>query len=478
MTTHLTGTDLFCGAGGSTTGAKMVRGVEMVMAVNHWDLAIETHNTNHPETDHVLTDISQCDPAYFPRTEFLLASPECTNHSLAKGRRRVRAQQLLPGFGEKGYDPAAERSRATMWDVVRFTEVHRYQFIVVENVVDARKWELFDAWANAMRALNYELEIVYLNSMFAETPQSRDRMYCVFWRKGNQRPNLSIRPKAYCPACDTTVAAVQSWKKDMPWGRYRDQYVYRCPHCAEEVQPGYLPAWTAVDWSLDVQRIGDRDRPLKEMTMKRIRYGLEKFADRPLLVPLTHTHSGERRAHPADGPYPTQTTRQDTGLAIPPFLMSYYTRESAISGVREPLPTVTGENRHALVVPPFMVELHNNSNVRGLDEPFSTVATSGAHHALAIPFLMQYYGTLNASAITEPVPTVTTVDRHALVTPAIDIDDVGFRMIQPHELQKAMAFPDEYVVLGTKREQVRQLGNAVTPPAMTVLVERCVEALA
>lgn len=43
--TYITATDQFCGAGGSTSGAKAA-GVEVKMALNHWKLAIETHNTN------------------------------------------------------------------------------------------------------------------------------------------------------------------------------------------------------------------------------------------------------------------------------------------------------------------------------------------------------------------------------------------------------------------------------------------------
>jgi DNA (cytosine-5)-methyltransferase 1 len=76
------------------------------------------------------------------------------------------------------------------------------------------------------------------------------------------------------------------------------------------------------------------------------------------------------------------------------------------------------------------------------------------------------------------VPTVTTRDHHALVEPAIEVDDCGFRMLEPHEIQGAMAFADEYIVLGNKRERVRQLGNAVTPPVMRMILERCVETLA
>ena len=50
---YLTITDQFCGAGGSSQGArklsrKMGGGLEIALAMNHWRLAIETHNTNFP----------------------------------------------------------------------------------------------------------------------------------------------------------------------------------------------------------------------------------------------------------------------------------------------------------------------------------------------------------------------------------------------------------------------------------------------
>ena len=85
--TNLTMTDLFCGAGGSSTGAVSVPGVTVRLAANHWATAIETHNANHPDTDHLQADISNTDPRYIPGTDILWASPECTNHSRAKGRK-------------------------------------------------------------------------------------------------------------------------------------------------------------------------------------------------------------------------------------------------------------------------------------------------------------------------------------------------------------------------------------------------------
>ncbi|HET8841098.1 MAG TPA: DNA cytosine methyltransferase, partial [Ktedonobacteraceae bacterium] len=163
----ITVTDLFCGAGGSSTGAVQA-GAEVRLAINHWDRAIKTHNTNHPNTTHVLTDISTADPRRFPSTTILLASPECTNHSLARGvERRNQRQLTLPGMDGKGYDPAAERSRCLMWTPLVFAERHRYPMVILENVVDAYDWILFNAWRKAWEALEYQYEMVFFNSMFA-----------------------------------------------------------------------------------------------------------------------------------------------------------------------------------------------------------------------------------------------------------------------------------------------------------------------
>jgi len=85
--TFITVTDMFCGAGGSSSGAHAA-GAEIRLAMNHWKLAIETHNTNFPYTDHHCTDISASAPGYYPPTGTLIAPQEGTNHSLPKGQKQ------------------------------------------------------------------------------------------------------------------------------------------------------------------------------------------------------------------------------------------------------------------------------------------------------------------------------------------------------------------------------------------------------
>lgn len=58
-----------------------------------------------------------------------------------------------------------------------------------------------------------------------------------------------------------------------------------------------------------------------------------------------------------------------------------------------------------------------------------------------------------------------------------DIEDCYYRMIKPPEVKRAMAFDDSYKILGTGKDQVKQCGNAVTPPVMEWLIERVVESL-
>lgn len=558
---YLTVTDQFCGAGGSSLGA-VSAGLEIRLALNHWRRAIDTHAANFPAVDHVCEDISAVDPRRYASTDILITSPECTNHSLAKGARRKNlAQQDL--FGGKPVDPSVERSRATMWDVVRFAEFHRYRIIIVENVVDVRYWELWDIWLQAMHALGYLHRLVSLNSMHAHpTPQSRDRAYVVFWRKGNRAPDLEVRPMAPCTRCGD-VEAVQAWKRNSTTGRpndagrYKRQYTFTCPVCRREVAPYYYAALNAIDWSLPATRIGDRPVKLKPRTLDRIRYGLARYGRTPLvvttnmttekgrvrsvaepgftqtgsainalvapfLVETLFTHAGEKRAYSAEAALPTQSTKQSLGVVMP-FLTSTNYFDDRNIPVSDPLHTLTTQTKFGLTVPPYLVTLRGTgdgqmpSTPSGMDEPIGTISAGGIHAAVIqgaammtlrnapdlllheltdplqtqvasaqqsavisrSPFLVQYYGQMQASGAHEGLPTVTGLDRHALIEPGqdLDVDDQYFRMLAPHQLQAGMAFPDSYIITGNKREQVRQIGNAVTPPAMTWLIRRCVASL-
>ncbi|WXW93195.1 DNA methyltransferase [Arthrobacter phage BrayBeast] len=509
----LTMTDMFCGAGGSSTGATMLPGISVRTALNHWDKALESHNANHPDTVHVQADIKETDPRYIATSDILWASPECTNHSVAKGRKRVTNQADL--FGDTLPDEAADRSRATMWDVPRFAEVHRYRAIITENVVDAAKWIMFDAWLMAMKSLGYEHKIQYLNSMHAQhgglpAPQSRDRMYVLFWLKGNHAPDVEkyFRPKAYCGSCDEIVDAMQVFKKSEQWGRYRAQYVYRCPKstCKNAiVEPAWLPASHAIDWTLRGERIGDRKRPLADKTLARIRAGLTKYGNQRLAIDSVR---GSQIITPVDREaFATQTTSYTRGLLTPLLMRNNTGGAEMTTPVHETMRTLTTAGHQSLLVP---VEGREGKQAQHVHEAMRTQTTRNETGILTAPqdhMLMEYYGNGQMHPTSKAIPTITTHDRFAMITtlrgtnapkdigqpldtfaanglhhglaewkvPAIE--DCEFRMLEPHEIKAGMAFPKEYIMLGNKREQVKMAGNAVTPPAARDLVACMAETL-
>lgn len=506
--TVVTVTDMFCGAGGSSQGA-FDAGTEVKLAANHWDLAIKTHNTNYPEVDHDCADVSQVLPKRWPTTTMLWASPECPHHSNAAGRKRPKKQL---GFFDNPEDPAAVRSRATMWDVPRFAEYHDYKAIIVENVVEVRKWRLFDAWIHAMKLLDYEFKLCYLNAQFFGVPQSRDRFFGVFWKKDLRTPDLDFHPRAHCPKCDREIGAVQAWKKPTyPWGRYgpRRQYLYRCPHCAETVDPYYTPAYVAIDWSDQGTRIGDRKRPLKDKTLARIQRGLEQYGNQYLVIDTAYGGPNNKdRVRPADTPLPTQTTRQTLAVTMP-LVTSVNYFDDTCRPVTDPLPTQTtaakqalvvtmrqhckvrspeepltcitaGGNNHALLRMPFLAVNYSPGIHRAITEPMSCITTVD-HHSLVIPepFIVNYYGQSFTTPVGDPLPCIPTVMHHGLVQQGElpELDDCWFRMLKPPEIGRGQAFHSGYIVLGTQREQVKQYGNAVPPPMARALFERVTEVL-
>lgn len=468
-TMTITNTDLFCGAGGSTTGANDVPGVTTVIAANHWDLAIETHQTNHPQTDHAIADIHKEDPRFFPTTDIAWMSPECTKWSVARGERQA---DLEPGlFEDPLADEAAQRSRMLMFDVPRFAAVHKYKAIIVENVVDVstlpKYRHAFDLWLNEMTKLGYNHRELYLNAMHAAAagdpaPQSRDRLYVVFWLKGNKAPNLDkwTRPIAICPT-HGQVQAVQSWKnpRNPARGRYRAQYVYRCPRteCRNTIlEPAWLPASAALDMDDLGQRVGDRptktfhnkagqflgEGPLAPKTMDRIRAALLRHGT-GALVPMEGRDGKQPQA--LTDPIRTLTTRAETALVL---------------------------------------SMRGHNVAKKTTDPLDTFAAGGLHHGLLVPTGGSW--SEDARPVTEPMRTRTTRESEGLLVPADhdtlavseeDIASCWFRMLHPHEIARGMAFPRHYVILGSKRNQVRQAGNAVCPNVARDLISAVAESL-
>ena len=157
--------DLFCGAGGSSWGAREA-GVEIIAAFDLWPLAGEAHDANFPEAEFIAGRLEELDVDALVRRlgpiNLILASPECTNHSPAKGNK-----------------PRCEQSKDTAFQVVRFAAAFKPRWIVIENVVNMRKWCRYGEFKSALEKLGYNLCEQVLNSMHFGVPQSRRRLFLV-----------------------------------------------------------------------------------------------------------------------------------------------------------------------------------------------------------------------------------------------------------------------------------------------------------
>lgn len=492
-------TDLFCGAGGSSTGL-VAAGFTLKLAANHWERAIETHSANHRDAEHLCTDIDNYDMRRLPKTTVLWASPICTEASPAGGRPRrpkhtkrgVRGQL---GIEEFGHVPQAgfERTRATFWDVIRAAEVHRYPVVLVENVWEVTsEWELFDVWLLGMKTLGYTAQFVSISSAHAggagntPAPQWRDRIYIVFTLDGIPLPDVEPRPLAWCPTCEQDVHAVQVWNDPNArhLGKYRKQYRYRCPNSAcwhREVEPYVRPAASIIDWADLGTRIGDRPRPLAAATIARIRAGLELIADRPSMMTLTHGGADPRTADPWGVPFPARTSKIGEGLVVPNSAIVRMRNHDRPAGPEDPLSTIAaGGNHHGLVVPDgafYVKQFTPRGNpaqmCKPVDQPLGSITTSD-HHSLVIPYRR---GSRPRTA-GEPMHTLHTRDSAAPVRAAGEVNDCYFRMFKPREHLSAQRFPADYIVHGNKGEQTMQAGNAVSVNAAQWLGERILAALA
>lgn len=181
----LRGIDLFSGGGGFTTGAKAA-GINMVWAANHWGLAVDIHEKNHPEVKHACQDVEQADWRMVPEHDILLASPACQGHSPARGKEQ----------------PHHDARRSTAWAVISALEYHRPLAGVVENVPEfLTKWALFPAWKAAAEALGYAVSPHIVDAANHGVPQHRERMFLLLTR--SKAPLvLDLPQRPYVPASE------------------------------------------------------------------------------------------------------------------------------------------------------------------------------------------------------------------------------------------------------------------------------------
>ncbi len=159
------GLDIFCGGGGSSAGARAA-GVELVGAIDMCPIATRTYSHNFPAAHVETKKLEDVDlPALRRRIgaiDILLSSPECTNHTCAKGSA-----------------PRSEASRATAMQVVEYARTFKPRWLVLENVVHMRPWSRYGELKRELRSLGYNLDEQILDASDFGVAQTRRRLFLV-----------------------------------------------------------------------------------------------------------------------------------------------------------------------------------------------------------------------------------------------------------------------------------------------------------
>jgi len=510
--------DLFCGAGGTSTGVEQAtldgkKCAKVIACVNHDANAIASHEANHPDALHFTEDIRtlNLDPLVahlatqtqkYPHAKVVLwASLECTNFSKAKGGM-----------------PRDADSRTLAEHLYRYIEAINPDYIQIENVEDFMCWGDLDEnghpisrhkgtsylrWVKNVCDYGYSYDWRLLNAADFGAYTSRKRLFGQFARTG--------LPFAF-PA--------QTYAKNGDDGSMFKMY------------KKWKPVRDVLDLDDEGNSIFDRKKPLCEATLNRIYAGLIKFvAGGKEAFLIKYNSMNERGKYVAPGidePCPTVACQNRLGMAKVQFLSLYYGGAEHNQSIEEPSGTVTTKDHHA-----FISAHYGNGFNTPVDAPAPTLTTKDRLGLVTSRFLAnEYSGGGQVSDVGSVCPAVLTTPKQKLVSVkqylmnpqfasaggSIDkpcftliarmdkmppylvsteeglaieiydtdspmtvnikefmalygISDIRMRMLNIQELKRIQGFPDDYVLIGTQSEQKKFIGNAVEVNMSRVLCE-------
>tara|TARA_R110000796_G_scaffold181330_1_gene297919 strand:+ start:52842 stop:54326 length:1485 start_codon:yes stop_codon:yes gene_type:complete len=473
--------DLFCGAGGTSTGIHLAGvNTEVLACVNHDAEAIKCHKKNHPNTVHFTEDIRDwnviqkiktlADAIRIKDPDAIIniwASLECTHFSKAKGGMARDAD-----------------SRTLAEHLIRYVKEIDPDYLYIENVREFMSWGPLDAnmkpmsskkgvdyekWRDGIMNVGYNYDYQLLNSADFGAYTSRERYFGVFGRKG------------------------------LPITFPKQTHIRK-----KKLQNSGLKPWKSVKDLLDLQDEGrtifgltKMNRPYSDNTLKRILAGLHKFHKEGLFIKRYNGGNPNDKSQSVNAPLGTILCNRTHGLVKPVFLTSYYGNGGSNS-VDEPLNTITTKERHAAQ---FIDYDYSSPTSTDLDSVAGTITTVPKHKLVSAQWIVDTQFSNKGRSIERPAQTlIAKMDKKPLYlisapeksqtnhTKVLSTDsktcieiknfmtqnkiaDIKIRMLHVEELKSIQGFPDDYELTGTKTNQLKFIGNSVVPLMAQKLVE-------
>lgn len=508
---HLLYIDLFCGAGGTSTGINTARledeqCAKVIACVNHDANAIASHASNHPEAMHFTEDIRtlelsplvahlrKCKAENPEALVVLWASLECTNFSKAKGGQ-----------------PRDADSRTLAEHLFRYIEAINPDYIQIENVEEFQSWGDVDEngkpismdrgrcylrWVRNVKKYGYNFERKIMNAADYGAYTSRKRFFGIFAKKGLP---IVFPEQTHCKRSNADFFA-------------------------DDFEP-WKPVKEVLDFSNEGESIFGRKKPLSENTLARIYAGLIKFVaggKDSFLVKYNSINQKTGKYCPPsiDDPCPTVACQNRLGLAKVCFLSKQFSGDpyGKNTSIEDPAGAITTIDHHA-----FVSVHYGNGYNKSIDDPAPTLTAKDKLALVNVHYLDNQYGngrptsvyTVAGSIMTNPKQKLVTCDRfimnpqsgsagssvddpcftliarmdkrppYLIMTEAGDVAieiynsdspmmrkikefmalycivDIKMRMLMIEEIKLIQGFPKEYVLIGTQAEQKKFLGNAV-----------------
>jgi len=458
--------DLFCGAGGTTTGIHLANANAKVIAcVNHDKGAIESHKENHPDCLHLTEDVRDKkvvlrllnlvtklrkeDPGCIIN---IWASLECTNYSKAKGG--------LPRDAD---------SRTLAESLHMYIDILDPDYIHIENVREFMAWGPLDErgrpisrkngrdyvrWCNAIQEKGYSYDFRLLNAADYGAYTSRLRYFGQFAKKG-----MPI-----------------SWPEQT-----HSKKVSKDSGMFENNLKKWKPVREVLDLDDEGVSIFERKKPLSENTLKRIYAGLEKFVANGDDEFLYHNHGGSPKAKvwSMDSATRTITTTPNHNKVKAVFLNTYY-GNGGVHSPKEPSPTITTKDRVSKVDVNFFMNNYSGGGIHSsIDNPAPTVTGNPKSNLVTTQFIDQQYGQSKPSDIDNPSGTVTANPKLNLVSAKPWIMDTNFNNVgsdieEPNRTVTASRH-QHYLVTPTKwlvDNQYSNKGRSIERAAPTIIARQ------
>lgn len=454
--------DLFCGAGGTSTGVENARYedeqcAKVVACVNHDANAIASHAANHPDALHFTEDIRTLElsplVAHVERMKkiypdalvVLWASLECTNFSKAKGGQ-----------------PRDADSRTLAEHLFRYIEAINPDYIQIENVEEFMSWgdmdehghpiskdkgRCYEKWKRNVKRYGYDFDWRILNAADYGAYTTRKRFFGIFAKRG--LPIVFPEPTHCKYGKNDMFGRLEKWK----------------------------PVKDVLDFSDEGESIFCRKKPLAEKTLERIYAGLIKFVaggkEAFIVKYNSMSRTGKYQAPSADEPCPVVATQGRLALAKVNFVHSSFVSAYYGNGhnhsVEQPAPTVTTKDRLALVNTSFLCSYNFKDTGKNINLPCPTLLTKDRLALVNSVFIDNQYGTGKPTSIELPVGTVTTVPKFNMVSCKPWIMNTAFSNIG-----SSIEQPSQTITANRKwhylmNPQFASAGGSVNNPCFTLI---------